>query len=307
MLKRWIISIFMCSASPAYAGFCAQWETGQRIGHLSPKDVREASGVAASQKFPGRVYWINDSGDKGFFYYSDATGKNLRRVKIAGYKPRDTEALAIAECAGGHCLAIGDIGDNNSRRKNIKIVFVPELETYPKEVNILRTLTLTYPNGAHDAEALAFLPTGELLLATKEIKLARLAAAPAIVFKLSRDEWFANRDNEVRLKKLGELPLPTWLEDEIFFAQVPTDMAVNPTRQVLGILTYGKVVEIPLKLINEIPNSEAWKKDRDYSIVHIEALAQQESLTYLTAPDRLLWSTEYRMPEAPIFSMTCTQ
>ncbi len=307
MFKRWINLIFMCTASPAYAGFCAQWEAGQRIGHLSPKEVREASGVAASQKFPGRVYWINDSGDKGFFFYSDADGKNLKRVKIADHKPRDTEALAIAECAGGPCLAIADIGDNNSKRKNVKVVFVSELETYPREVKILRTLTLTYPNGAHDAEALAFLPTGELMIVTKEIRLAQLAAGPALVFKSSRDEWFGSNDRALTLKKLGDLPLPSWLESEIFFAQVPTDMAVNPVRQVLGILTYGKVVEIPLKLINDIPNSGAWKKDRDYSIVQIEALAQQESLTYLTSPDRLLWSTEYRRPEAPIFSMTCTQ
>jgi hypothetical protein len=302
VLRRWIISISICTSNPVYAGFCAQWDTGQRIGHLSPKEVREASGAASSQKFPGRVYWI-----KGFFYYSDANGKNLKRVKIAGFKPRDTEALAIAECNTGPCLAIGDIGDNRAKRKNIKIVFVPELENYPKEVKILRTLTLNYPIAAHDAEALAFLPSGDLLLLTKEIRLAQLAAGASKVFRLPRDEWFGSNNRQLILKKWGELPLPSWLETEIFFAQVPTDMAVNINRQVLGILTYGKIIEIPLKFINDIPNSAAWKKEREYSVVNVETLAQQESLTYLNAPDRLLWSTEYRMPEAPIFSMTCTQ
>lgn len=306
MFGAWTTVFLMLTASSAYAGFCAQWEAGKAIGSLSPKEVREASGMVASQKFPNRVYWINDSGDKGYFYYSDPNGKNMRKVKIAGYKPRDTETIAVTDCSDGPCLAIGDIGDNNRKRKHVKIIFVPELKEYATDAKISRTLTLEYPTEAHDAESMAFLPNGDLWIVTKEIYLARLDVGPASVFALSKSQWWGTGDQELKLKKVGELPLPKWLDEDLFFAQAATDIAINSQREVLGVLTYGKAVEIPLKKLADLANSANWKKDIDYSIVKIETLAQQESLTYLPHPDRILWSTEYRTPDAPIFSMTCT-
>lgn len=308
MLHYWTTVLLMLAASPAYAGFCAQWETGKSSGNLSPKDVREASGMTASKAYPGRLYWINDSGDKGFFYYSDADGKNLKKVKISHFKPRDTEALALAECGpGATCLVIGDIGDNTGKREHVKLSFVPEQKEFAKEAKILRTLTLTYPDGAHDAEAMAFLPNGDLWIVTKEISIKKLDVRPAAVFTLSKAEWSGTGDKELKLKKLGELPLPKWLGEDLFFTQAATDIAVNQQRQVLGILTYGKVIEVPLKTLPDLANAAGWRKDQDYSVIAVEALAQQESLTYMTDPDRMVWSTEYRMPEAPIFSMTCAR
>jgi hypothetical protein len=305
MFKQWTTVFLMLSATPAYAVFCDKWEPGKSIGTLSPKDVREASGMAASAAYPNRVYWINDSGDKGFFYYGGPDGKNLQKVKIAHFKPRDTEAIAVTVCNEGPCLAIGDIGDNKSVREHIKISFIAERKDYPDGAKILRTLTLEYPDGAHDAEAMAFLPGGDLLIVTKEIHLSKLDVGAAGVYTLGKTEWSGDGDKTLKLKKAGELPLPKWLEGDLFFTQAATDMAVNPVRKVLGILTYGKAVEISLAAIGDLANAANWRKGREYNVIAIEALAQQEGLTYLPDPDRMLWSTEYRIPEAPIFSMTC--
>ncbi len=84
-------------------------------------------------------------------------------------------------------------------------------------------------------------------------------------------------------------------------------MAINPVRQVLGLLTYSNAVEIPLKNMGDLSGVADWQKDRDYAVVSLRPLAQQETITYLSKPDRLLYSTEYRTPAAPIFSMTCAR
>ncbi len=301
-------ALLLTATSAAHAGLCGHWEAPKFSGNLSPKDVREASGMTTSKLVKDRVYWINDSGDKGFVYYSDAAGKNMRKAKVADYKPRDTEAIALAECAEGQCLALGDIGDNLGTRKHVKISFVREQKEYDGEMKVLRTLTLEYPDRAHDAEALVFLPNGDLWIITKEIRLKFLEVSAAQVFALTKADWSGTGDKELKLKKLGELPLPKWLSEDLFYTQAVTDAAINTQRQVLGLLTYGKAVEIPLSKLPDLANSMNWKKDVDYGVLAIEApLPQQESMTYLTAPDRMVWSTEYRMPEAPIFSMTCAR
>jgi hypothetical protein len=51
--------------------------------------------------------------------------------------------------------------------------------------------------------------------------------------------------------------------------------------------------------------SSDWKINRDYTVVNLQPLSQQESITYLPEKDQILWSTEYLPPNAPVYSMTC--
>ncbi len=214
-----IFALVILAARPAYAAFCDSWEAGLSIGNLSPKVVREASGVATSPTIPDRVYWVNDSGDRGFIHYGTPDGKNLKSIKIQNFKPRDVEALAITECEEGSCLAIGDIGDNSRKRKNVKITFVREEKNFTSSVRILRTVTLEYPDGPHDAESMAFLPGGELFIITKEIFVSRLSSENARVYTLSKKQWSAGGKHT--LKFHGELPLKKWLSQDNFYSQVP--------------------------------------------------------------------------------------
>src|SRR5215813_13785180 len=108
------------------AQLCKQWSEAVRIGELQVQ-LQEASGMAASRQFPGRLYHINDSGDAGQFYITRMDGSDLRTVQVASFEPKDTEALSLGPCpqaTSSSCIYIGDIGDNDSRRSSIEIIVV---------------------------------------------------------------------------------------------------------------------------------------------------------------------------------------
>lgn len=305
---RAIISILLIFWVPAsFAAFCAHWEEAKQIGTLPRKFVKEVSGMTVSKKIPDRVYWVNDSGDKGHFYFSHADGSGLTQVNVTNFKPADTEALSLTECPEGACLAFGDIGDNQSKRKDIEIMFVRDENEFAGETKILRRLKLEYPDRAHDAEALFFLPNGDLVIVTKEFRLMQLSSEAAGVYTLPRAQWQEAGEKPVKLKKLGELALPSWLPDELVFAHTVTDAAVNTKRNVLILLTYTGAVEIPLDKLKDLSGSKDWKRDKDFALVPVKALKQQESITYSADGDRVLWSTEFMPPDSPIFSMACSR
>ncbi len=309
MLKHSIMALILFAngslSARAHAAFCARWSEPVSSGNLPFQSIREASGMAASKLVRDRIYWINDSGDKGAFYFTRADGSGLTKVKVKGMRPRDTEAIGYAECPEGPCIAIADIGDNKKTRKEIQIVFVKELSQFPSEVPILKRLILKYPDQPHDAEAIAFLPSGDLILITKELNLPQITIGNAVVYTLSRDEIRGAGTTAVTLKKIGELPVPAWLAQDGVIGKLVTDAAVNHRRAVLGVLTYSRLIEIPLEKLSDLANAGAWKSDYDFSLIAIKALGQQESVTYWPDADRLTWSTEYMPPAAPIFSMTC--
>ena len=61
----------------------------------------------------------------------------------------------MGPCSGGSCLYIGDIGDNDAKRKRVTIYRVPEPEPTAQQPRPLDAVYhLTYPDGAHDAESL---------------------------------------------------------------------------------------------------------------------------------------------------------
>lgn len=303
MFGLWISTLLV--GLNAYAGFCVDWETGHASGWLPKKELKEASGMAISSAIPNRIYWVNDSGDKGFLYLSSLQGDHLQAVKIQHFKPIDAEALSYTECDKGFCVVIGDIGDNRRRRKEIKLIFIKERSLFGRLTEIDRTLILEYPDAPHDAEAMAFLPNGDLWIVTKEIHLSRMTTEAAQIFALSKADWQGRTDKKLRLKKVGDLPLPKWLPEDPFFLQAVTDMAIDLNRHILGLLTYGKVIEIPLSKLADVQHSSKWKRDQDYAVVKIKSLPQQETLAYVNDPNRMLWSTEHRGSQSPIFSMAC--
>src|SRR5262250_698561 len=67
----------------AQAQLCQQWSEAARIGELQVQ-LNEASGLAASRQFPGRLYHINDSGETGKFFITNMDGKDTRFVRIEG-------------------------------------------------------------------------------------------------------------------------------------------------------------------------------------------------------------------------------
>jgi hypothetical protein len=134
-------------------------------------DVVESSGLVVVD---GLVVTVNDSGDSGRVFAVDpATGET---VGVTSWTPEPTDVEALAPAGPGH-VWVADTGDNRRVRDAIEVLRVPvgrgdrsvEPETYE----------LTYPDGAHDAEALVRHPlTGQLFVITKGVFSGTVYAAP---------------------------------------------------------------------------------------------------------------------------------
>ncbi len=128
--------------------------------------LAEASGLAASLVTPGRLWAHNDSG-KPELVALDAKGTETGRVSLSGATVEDWEAIASAPCGNGACLYVGDIGDNEAKRKEIIVYRVPEPAKAGGSISADGVFRASYPDGAHDAETLLAAPDGTLFVVTK--------------------------------------------------------------------------------------------------------------------------------------------
>ena len=141
--------------------------TCQAAGTLtSVPELPEASGVAASTRWPGRFWAHNDSGEPVLIAL-DSTGRVIARVRVPGAKVDDWEAVAVGPCPVGSCIYVGDIGDNGARRPDITIYRVPEPADVSGSLGSAEVIRARYPDGAHDAEALLVTAKGDILIVTK--------------------------------------------------------------------------------------------------------------------------------------------
>ena len=128
--------------------------------------LSEASGLAVSRRVPNRLWTHNDSGAP-VVVAVDARGSVQGRVRLTGAAVEDWEALAVGACGTGSCLYVGDIGDNNARRKRITVYRLPEPDAASGSVAVTDVFHAVYPDGPHDAEALLVGPDGRLHVVTK--------------------------------------------------------------------------------------------------------------------------------------------
>jgi hypothetical protein len=127
--------------------------------------ITELSGLVVG---PGRMLAINDGGDQVAVYVLDG-GCQVVDVLTAAIDPYDPEDLAVAPDG---TVWVADTGDNNAIRETIALVALrPDGTT-----SLYR---LTYPDGAHDAEALLVAPDGTPYVVTKEVLGASGVYVPA--------------------------------------------------------------------------------------------------------------------------------
>jgi hypothetical protein len=129
-------------------------------------ELREASGVAASRRTPGRLWAHNDSGEPVLFAL-DTSGAVAGRVRVEGAAVEDWEAVAVGPCPAGSCLYIGDVGDNDADRERITIYRLAEPSGATGSTQVTDVFHGAYPDGAHDAEALLIAPDGRVHIVTK--------------------------------------------------------------------------------------------------------------------------------------------
>ena len=142
---------------------------------LAAPRLVEASGIAVSRSYPG-IYWThNDSGDDPLLYTTDSSGADLGRVRVAGASAIDWEDIALGPCviAPGHCLYVGDTGDNRARRRSATIYRLHEpspprgAADTVRTVPLLDSIVIRYPDGPHDVETIAITPGGTIYLVSK--------------------------------------------------------------------------------------------------------------------------------------------
>ena len=254
------------------AQLCAQWSEALRVGELQVQ-LTEASGLAASRQFPGRLYHINDSGETGKFFITGMDGKDTRSVRINDFEPEDTEALSLGPCPGKDsisCLYIGDIGDNDVKRKSIEIVVVDEVRNFSQTVKPRSRLKLLYPDGPHDAESMAVHPNGDIYILTKE--------NPASLYKANPNAVQQTLKPVTTLQPGGK----------------PTDMAISDDGMRLLVLTYMDAVEYSMDF-------------KQQQKIRLNFLQQQESVAYLPGSRSFIYSTEQLLQGLPqwIMKVTC--
>jgi hypothetical protein len=164
----WTVS---ATANPTFANAVTN-------GIVDIAGLSEASGVVASRNNPGVLWTHNDSGHPAQIYAIDTQGRLLGTYDVPGNTDNEDIAIGPGPVANVQYLYIGDIGDNASARANIQVYQFPEPEVYARQytnppsgvaMKGARTLTITYPDGAHNAEAMFVDPiTGDLFIATKQ-------------------------------------------------------------------------------------------------------------------------------------------
>jgi hypothetical protein len=182
---RLLCVVFALAAGPARLAAADDVADVRETGHIKVKKLIEISGVAASGKNPG-VLWLHNDGSSRLLYAVDTSGKLVALVSWPN-EIEDFEDITIGPGpkAETDYLYVGDIGDNEARRKEIRVIRfeeprVSDAHNGQLEVDATEEFRLTYPDEPHNAEALITDPlSGDLLIVTKENRGARLFTCPA--------------------------------------------------------------------------------------------------------------------------------
>lgn len=161
---------------------CTSFAPAREVGRVTAPTLDEISGVVASRAQPDVLFVHDDSGTGALVFAIDLEGTLLGQWTYEGAPAFDWEDIALEVVPGGpDRLWLGDVGDNLARdpgaqaRSSITIVRIEEPEIDRAWVPIVETrtmydtITLRYPDGPHDSEAIAIDPqTGDLLVFAKE-------------------------------------------------------------------------------------------------------------------------------------------
>jgi hypothetical protein len=135
------------------------------------------SGIAASRKNPG-LLWVHNDGRRSEIYLVSTNGQ-LYGTFIFGQSAADFEDIAIGPgLADKDYIYGGDIGDNALARTEVQVFRFAEPSVKQPANDLIAAnetvITMRYPDGAHDAEALLVDPiSGDLFVVTKEATVFR--------------------------------------------------------------------------------------------------------------------------------------
>lgn len=154
---------------------------GRELGTNKNNKLEEASGLAASRRYPGNFWTHNDSGHPAEVFLLDSAAKTVGSVKLADTRNRDCEDIALGPGPDGTpWIFLGDIGDNNARHELKRIYCLPEPAIdQTGDVPVARTLFVRLPDKPRDTEALMIDPL------TRNLYLISKRESPVLVYELT--------------------------------------------------------------------------------------------------------------------------
>jgi hypothetical protein len=234
-------SVSAASAKADDAASCA-YQATQRVAEVQIPALDEASALAASHRWPG-VYWtLNDAGNPPVVFAFDEGGRAFGAFDVDGATNVDWESLQIGPGPdGGDWLYIADAGDNQIVRSESVLYRVPEPGVAPAgpDQPAARTapaeaFRFVYPDGPHDVEALLVHPTtGEIVLISKE------QSGRSHVYRMPQP-LDATRVAQVDL--VAELDVRGLVRS----SRLVTDAAVAPDGRHVALRTYTAGLEYPV-------------------------------------------------------------
>ncbi len=306
------MSVMILSAPPeGRAALCKRWSEGAKAGDLDRLQIDEASGVAASIRFPGRLYHVNDSGSGPYFYVGDLDGGKTRAVRIEGFdaKGSDFEDASVGGCfSGKSCFFIADIGDNGKLRKYVRVIVVEEADNFGSSAVPLKILRLVYPDRPHNAEGMAVHPNGDIYIFTKEEDVGNRESFPAELYRIKKDKWENAGTGEQMLEYVGELDLPRLSNSGSSFGGVITSFDIAPDGKTFLVLTYEDAYEFDIDLsVSGLKPSDRLVMDKEYKVIPLKTLPQQESISYVDGGRGFIYDSEYHFFDVPIMKVECLE
>jgi hypothetical protein len=267
------------------------WGEAQVVGEIDSRELPEASGIAVSQADSSRLYHINDAGSSPTIVVTDRQGRYPSTIDLDVVSVTDTEDLALGVCPDeGHCLYIGDIGDNKAKRPHVILHVVRDQASLPSRLVPAFSARLVYDDGlAHNAESLAIHPSGYAYILTKEI--------PAVFFRFP---VAALKDQEeITLEKVGSIDLTEWLAGTDKPNKIiPTSMDIRPDGRQLVILTRAAGISVDIDLEQSLKrgrsdvNSIVARYGLPVSKLPMIKLPQTEAITYDGDGSAIIYSSE---------------
>lgn len=205
------------------------------LGTFADTLLYEASAAAASRSQPGVVWTLNDSGNAPWVFAVDTAGRTLGVFRVPGASNFDWETLTVSPCPAGSCLVIGDTGDNPETRPGVVLYRVPEPVVHPSAAGELvstavpESLTIHYPDGPHDNEAIYADSVGNIYFVTKGRTKGML------LFRLPAAAWAAGPT--AVLERVDSLPITP----DISIGHWVSDAALSPDGRRVAVRTYSAV------------------------------------------------------------------
>lgn len=247
-----------------FASSCAQKADVTEILYPFPKDLKEVSGMHLDRN---NLLWVvEDSGNKNEIYALDPHGKLQKTVQITNAQNNDWEDLTYDE---NDNLYIGDFGNNDNDRQNLKILKINATDLKNKSEVTATEIEFFYPEQQqfppkkthllYDAEAF-FVLGDSFYVFTKN--RSKGFDGTSLVYKIP------NRAGRHAAQLIGEFKTCG-----IYQKCAVTSAAISPDLKTIALLTQGKIWLI-----------ENFKKDDilsgNISSYDLKELTQKESILF---------------------------